>query len=62
VTLKQAIQEAIRERDPSKAIGVADFCRFRLGKNYAQTYQLVRGVCPDVTAPDWETLLYEGDV
>jgi len=59
--LKDAIKEALVTRDAVLAGKVADYCRFRLGMNYPQTFALVQEVRPQAMLAEWDALLYEAD-
>ena len=61
MTLREAIEKAIRNQDAAAAGGVADFCRFRMGLDYQETAALVQRVCPEANPASWEALLYEAD-
>ena len=64
MTLREYIQVAAGEKDGDPvraAVMVSDFCRFRLGMNYDQTYAVVREVVPAMTPARWDSILYEAD-
>jgi hypothetical protein len=62
-TLKMddAIAKAIDERNARLAGIVANSLRFKGGMNYEQVLARVQKVRPNVTAEDWECLMYEAD-
>jgi len=61
MTIKEAIQKAIRTGD-AHAVGIiADQLRFKWGMNYQETFEFFKGVCPDLVLPEFETLLYESE-
>lgn len=57
--LSEAVARA--PKDARLAGQVADFCRFTLGMNYKQTFELVRRRHPDLDEADWDQLLAEAD-
>jgi hypothetical protein len=64
MTVKEILEIVGRKRDGDPvraAAAVADFCRFRLGLNYRQTFEIVQRVLPDMSMPEWDALLYEAD-
>jgi hypothetical protein len=50
-----------RHRDHEAAGKVADFCRFKWGMTYAETYAYVNRKCP-IGLPEWDELLYQCDM
>jgi len=60
MNLKEAIEKAVRERNPILAGRVADFCWFRLGWNYQKTFDEVFAIT-GIDLPAWDELLYEAD-
>ncbi len=62
MSLGEAIREALRLQDPTKADKIADFMRFNLGWNYEQSMNAVKNVAhgdKQKAGEIWETLLYE---
>ena len=59
--LADVIRQAVNEEDPSAAIQVADFCRFKMGLDYDGILEVVRRVKPDLQVRDWDALLCEGE-
>lgn len=57
--LTQAIMDAPKSAELAGA--VANFCRFNLGMNYKQTFELVKKRHPNLDEADWDQLLAEAD-
>jgi hypothetical protein len=60
MTLKEAIEKAVQEKNAILAGHIADFCWVRLRWNYAKTYEEVKKIT-GIELPDWDALLYEAD-
>ena len=60
MTLKEAIEKAVRTRNPTLAGRVSDFCWARLGWNYQRTFEEVAKIT-GIDLPTWDELLYEAD-
>jgi hypothetical protein len=66
VKLRDLIKQAL-DGDPSAAGKVAEYCRFRLLMDYADTLSFVQSCAKRngwtvLAAPDWDALLYESDI
>lgn len=58
--LKEAIEKAVRERNPIMAAQISDFCWMRLGWNYNKTFEEVHKLT-GIELSKWDELLYEAD-
>lgn len=60
MTLKDAIEKAVKEWNPILAAQVVDFCWERLGWTYQQLFAEVHRLT-GIDEPKWDELLYEAD-
>lgn len=60
LTIDDAIAKAIDEQIPKLAIRIAEKLRMQ-GCNYDGVFKRVQSVRPNITLPEWDALLYEGD-
>lgn len=62
MTLKEAMEKCVRERNVVMAVHVSDTLQFKFGMNYEQGYEYVRkhtGGTLELAA--WDEMLYEGE-
>lgn len=59
--LKDLIRLAVCGGDARAAGAVSDHCRCKLHYTYAQTFDLVKRLHPDVTPAQWDALLQEAE-
>lgn len=62
VTISEAIQKGVRERDLGLIAGVVDQLRFRMGRNYNEIFEIAKRCVPSLTSADWENLCYCADM
>ena len=60
MTLKEAMEKAVKERNPIMAAKIVDFCWGRLGWTYNKIYEEVHKLT-GIELPEWDALLYEAD-
>lgn len=58
--LGAVVAKAVYDRDATKAGAVSDYCRFKLGMTYNDTYCFVRDIT-GVELADWDSLVRESE-
>ena len=61
MTLKEAIIKAVTERNSFIAGQIADKLRFKYKLNYADSFEVIRGITPKLSLAEWDSLLNESD-
>jgi len=65
VTLNEAVQIVAQKKPGNRLYAaslISSVCRFRLGMNYAETFEYIQKKEPDMSKRDWEALLYSLDM
>ena len=57
--IRDLIRQAVEKQDAAAAGQVAEFCRFKAGLNYRETFDLVHRRSPSISLAQWDALLYE---